>query len=230
MTGIFNIILMIAVAFLSIIPALFGIVAVPIYCLLVFFRASNRKANVEKKLLDTLMKNEEVLEKGIQLRPFAFLSRRKLIALTNSRIILISRRLMGGFTMKEFQWKDLEKVTISENILSSLCGSNLEFKSPQMNITIKGVGETASSIYSKAQAEEQAWEEKRRIRNLEEKRASAGGVIVHAPPTNLNNEASVNKKGTVTEEIEKAKKLLDSGAISDAEYQEIKSKILSSNF
>jgi hypothetical protein len=177
------------------------------------------------------MSGEDVLEKAVQLRPFAFFKRRMLVAITNSRVILISRGLFGGFSMKDFQWKDLQDAVISENVLPNLCGSNLTFNAQQKKIAIAGIPSgTAASIYSKAQAEEQAWEEKRRIRDLEEKRAVAGGVVVHSAPSKSDNETSVNNVVSVTVEIEKAKKLLDSGAISDAEFQEIKSKILSKYF
>jgi hypothetical protein len=45
-----------------------------------------------------------------------------------------------------------------------------------------------------------------------------------------NNESSSKYSISITEELEKAKKLLDSGAINDAEFQEVKSRILSKNF
>ena len=73
------------------------------------------------------------------------------------------------------------------------------------------------------QFEEQAWEEKRRIRTIEEVRAAAGGVVVNNAPAPSENKSGGNR---MLEEIQKAKELLDSGAVSDAEFQEMKSKIL----
>ena len=228
MAGVFNIFLMVCLAILSLFT--FGVLTV-VYWFFVFFKASDRIPKAEKKLTDTLMKDETVLDKGMQLRPFAFFSRRKLIAITNSRIILVSRGLLGGFTMQDFQWKDLKDATVSEYVLPSYCGSNLAFNASQKNISVSGSpSNTASSIYSKAQAEEQAWEEKHRIRGLEEKRAAAGGVIINSAPVNSNNETSNKNNSNVGEEMDKAKNLLESGAINDAEFQEIKSKILSKHF
>ena len=144
---------------------------------------------------------------------------------------MISRGLLGGFTMQDFQWKDLHDAKISENVLSNLCGSNLTFNAINQAISVPGVENVAAtSIYKKAQAEEQAWEEKRRIRGLEEKRAAAGGVIVNSGSPQSGFESTAKGTNSVTEEIEKAKKLLDSGAINDTEFQEIKSKILSKSF
>lgn len=76
-------------------------------------------------------------------------------------------------------------------------------------------------IYSHAQSEEHAWEEKRRVRALEESRAASGGVTFHS--------GTPSGGGAVTsmmDELVKAKALFDGDAISDAEYQEIKAKVL----
>jgi hypothetical protein len=231
MAGIINILVLIAIGIGAAI-SLVGIPLIPIYCLLVFYKSNLRTDKAEKKLMDTLMKDESLIAKGLQSRPFAFYARRKLIGITNSRIILIARGLLGGFTMQDFQWKDLHDAKLSENALPDICGSNLSFVALNQAILIPGVEtRSASDIYKRAQAEEQAWEEKRRVRGLEEMRAAAGGVTVHsAPGQQSTSEAPTKSSGSVTEELQKAKALLDAGAINDAEFQEIKSKILSKNF
>lgn len=231
MAGILNIIILAGIAIFSAV-SLFGIPLIPVYYFLVFHKSITRIEKAEKKLLETLMKDETLIAKGIQTRPFAFYSRRKVIGITNSRIILIARGLLGGFSMNDFQWKDLHDAQISENALPDLCGSNLSFTALNQIISIPGVeSKSASEIYKKAQSEEQAWEEKRRVRGLEELRAAAGGVTVHSSPNQqTQSETKSSSIGTVTEEIQKAKALLDAGAINDSEFQEIKSKILSKNF
>jgi len=230
MVGVFNI-FFIVILTIGCLVSFFGIPLIVIYWFAVFFGATKRIAKAEKKLEDTLMQGESLVTQGIQQRPFAFFSRRKLVGITNSRIIIISRGLLGGFTMQDLQWKDLHDAQISENVLSNLCGSNLSFNTINQVISVPGIeNSAATSIYQKAQAEEQAWEEKRRIRSLEEMRAAAGGVIVNPGSAQSGYGSSGNVSSSVTEEIEKAKKLLDSGAINDAEFQEIKSKILSKNF
>ncbi|MDB5690790.1 MAG: hypothetical protein JWL91_2666, partial [Sphingomonas bacterium] len=129
-----------------------------------------------------------------------------------------------------------QDATIEQNVLSHFCGSNLCFKHSNKGvgtINVDGVeDELASEIYGRAQAEEQAWEEKRRVRTMEEVRAAAGGVIVHtgssqsaAAPVVSTSKSSENP---MFDAIEKAKRLLDMGAINDAEYQEMKAKILAS--
>lgn len=203
------------------------LLAIPYY-FLVFHGADARAKKADEKMQSTLMKGESVTAKGLQRRPFALWSRRQMIAITSSRIVLVSRSLLGGFSMKDYQWKDLHDAKLAENVLPNFFGSHLSFetKGGSASITIDGLDSPiASQIYSHAQAQEQEWEEKNRIRSLEEKRAAAGGVVVHAG-AGSGGAAPAKDDNSVFEGLEKAKKLLDAGAISDAEYQEMKSKIL----
>lgn len=191
---------------------------------------SNREAKALEKLKSTLIKGEQLLFHGLQMRPFALQHRRQAIAATSSRIIQLSRNVFGGYDMKDYQWKDVVDVKLSENTIPAIAGSCLEFhlvpKTGSGPIVIDGIpSAVAASIYSHSQTEEQAWEEKRRIRELEEKRAASGGITLGATPRMA---ASHEGSGpSIADELEKAKKLLDSTAISDAEFEELKAKILS---
>ena len=105
--------------------------------------------------------------------------------------------------MRDYQWKDLKDAQISENVLPDICGSTLTFtffQSPW--IIVYPDFKTASEIYKVAQLQEQAWEEKRRIRIMEETRAQAGGISIGnaaAPsPTGLS---SSNDKSMSTSDI-----------------------------
>ena len=70
---------------------------------------------------------------------------------------------------------------------------------------------------------------------MEEQRAKAGGIIFgqNTSPVSSgmmsNDKQDSNSKIDVTDELLKLKKLLDEGVLSDAEFQEMKSKILSKN-
>jgi hypothetical protein len=76
----------------------------------------------------------------------------------------------------------------------------------------------AKRLYGICQQMEQEWREKRRIREMEEARARAGGVVVGAPA------AADDPVG----KLARAKEMLDKGLISEAEYDSLKAKILSS--
>ena len=146
--------------------------------------------------------------------------------ITSSRLIEINRARLGGFDMRDYQWKDLRDATMAENIIPNVFGAKLELisRAGARNITIDGLPSAiASTIYSHAQAQEQEWEEKNRIRDLEEKRASSGASVLNVG--GYGNQRQDD--GDMFVQLEKAKRLFDTGAISDAEYQELKAKMIS---
>ena len=203
-----------------------GLIAVAVWAALVFLGAEERAAKAQATLDSTLMTGEQVVARAIQHRVFALFRRRMVIAITGSRILTVQRGLFGGFKMADMQWKDLKDVRLEQNILDNLCGSNLAFDSLLLGhpgIAVDGVPtQAASAMYAKAQYEEQAWEEKRRVRGLEETRAASGGVSIGA----MGGVGGGAPTDRMVEEIKRAKELLDSGAVSDAEFQEMKAKIL----
>lgn len=200
------------------------------YWALVIRGVDARKAIAAEKLNSTLMTSEQKLGEAMQFRLCALWSRRLVVAATGSRVILISRPLLGGFTMKDYQWKDLHDANLSENVLPKLFGSRLSFAirrdgvgEVEARLVIDGIDQRlASQIYAAAQEQEQAWEEKRRVRTMEEARASSGGITLggYGATAGGANESALDG-------LERAKKLLDAGVISDVEFNEIKSKILS---
>ena len=244
MSGLFNIVLPIflwLIVFLSFSFSgyyggiILSVITLPIYYFLVFKDSKQRSRKAIEKLDGTLMKDERIIHKGIDKRPFALFSRRSVFAVTNSRIINLQRGLIGGYTMRDYQWKDLKDAKISENVLPDICGSTLTFTFSQFpSIMVYPDFKTASDIYKVAQLQEQAWEEKRRIREMEETRAQAGGISIGntalASPTGStsNNDKSMSTSD-IADELLKIKELLDKGILSDVEFQEMKSKILSRN-
>ncbi len=209
------------------------------YYYLVFRNQNERVKKANSKLMDYLIDGESIIVKGLDTRIFALFKRRQIFAVTNSRIIRLERGLLGGFDMLDYQWKDLKDAQISENVFPSITGSTLKFtfhSSSGEPIEVYPEIEIASKAYRHSQQEEQAWEEKRRIRDMEEKRAESGGVFIGpgSNPMQSNNLANDNqnkqqRKVDIADELFKLKKLLDEGVLSDVEFQEMKSKILSRN-
>ncbi|MDZ4370391.1 MAG: SHOCT domain-containing protein [Phenylobacterium sp.] len=204
-----------------------GLVALAAWAGLVFLGADSRATKAQAMLDSVLMPGETTSARALQHRVFALFRRRLLVAITGSRILLIRRGLLGGFQMTDMQWKDLKDVRLDQNVLDRLCGSNLVFESlepGQPAIAVDGApSAAASAMYAKGQYEEQAWEEKRRVRDLEETRAASGGVTIGAGDGAGSGSGAADR---MVDEIRKAKDLLDAGAISDAEFQEMKAKIL----
>ena len=248
MKGIFNILWLIFYSILLfiifiIIGKLIGNTSLGIFLFLFtlffyyYFVFRNSEKRIEKifiNLRDILMNDESILVEGIDKRIFALFNRRQAFAITSSRIIKLERPLLGGYKMLDFQWKDLKDAQISENVFSFVCGSTLSFESEDLKLILYPDSEISSKAYKLAQQQEQAWEEKRRIRGMEEKRAEAGGIIIgqsnnqpssiSKSPQGKDNEYSTEQ---ISEELLKLKDLLDKGILSDAEFQEMKSKILS---
>ncbi|MCA1653923.1 MAG: SHOCT domain-containing protein [Sphingomicrobium sp.] len=231
---------------LIIITAGMAIIPFALWLFFVFSGSEKRLATASERVEQTLMPSERLLLGAVQLRPFALFTRRKALGITESRIIVISRGLLGGFTMQDIQWKDLQDAEISENVLPNLCGSSLSFAfskhdfgsrpnkqrgasagaSGMSALIVGGLPcEEARTIYSNAQGQEQAWEEKRRVRAIEETRAAAGGVYLNTG-ANSHGEMPVKEAQSIVEQLNGLKKLLDSGAITDVEFNEMKSKII----
>jgi hypothetical protein len=94
-------------------------------------------------------------------------------------------------------------------------------------VELKGLRKLqAQSVYRICQAQDQAWREKRRVRELEELRARSGGIQVTA-----GSPLSAGAAGDVDDAVrrlQEAKRLLDARLITDAEYEAIKAKIVAS--
>lgn len=86
------------------------------YCWMVFAGSPARAEKAQTKLQGALIKGETVVTTGIQMRVHALFSRRELIAITSSRLIQIRRSILGGFNMKDYQWKDLRDVQLTHTV------------------------------------------------------------------------------------------------------------------
>ena len=84
--------------------------------------------------------------------------------------------------------------------------------------------EQAEKIYRFAQAQDQSWREKRRIRELEELRAKSGGVIIG---NSLGAQQTGNSSEDAASKLEQAKQMLEKKLITDSEYESIKARIIS---
>jgi hypothetical protein len=139
----------------------------------------------------------------------------------------MSRGLIGGFTPIDIRWQDIKTAHIRAGIFASslkvtaLTQPDLASGGAVRTFEFTGLRkDEAQDIYRICQAQEQAWREKRRLRELEELRAKSGGF-----------QGSLGSSTTVateepTERLRKAKTLLDQGLISDSEYETIKARVI----
>ena len=182
--------------------------------------------------LNSVLTSTETLEAwAIQRRIFALRRRRLLVAATSGRFLALERGFLGGFTLTDIRWQDLKEVRIEVGVVGA-CLTLAAFASPDLasasgqtkSFVYDGLRkDQAEALYRIAQGHDQAWREKRRVRDLEELRARAGGIQVG----NLAGAAPDAAAGDATERLQRAKAMLDARLISDSEYEALKAKIIS---
>jgi hypothetical protein len=198
--------------------------------------AALEETDAERPLADlrsVLIPGETLEAWAIQRRIFALTHRRLLIAATSGRLVILVRKLLGGFDVSTIRWQDLEEVTLHVAVISAdlalRAGKATDLASlgaqGSQRVEFQGLRkEQAQAVYRICQAQDQAWREKRRVRELEELRARSGGIQV------LSSAAapSAGAESDAVRRLREAKQLLDAKLITDAEYEAIKAKIVSS--
>jgi len=236
MRGLVNIFLLILMLLALLVVTASSLVAgllIPLYFIMVFVGASKREAKVRTKIEAMLLPGETIVASIIEYRAMALFRRRISLVITTSRMISVRRKILGGYRMTDRQWKDLGNAQMDENIFPALFGTALSLSFLEPAGGSMGVGggspDDAAKIYKFSQSQEQAWEEKRRIRGMEENRSIAG-INLGGLFQSAASAPDAATADAIANEINSAKALLASGIISDAEFQEIKSKILSRRF
>jgi len=196
----------------------------------------NEDENVIKAyehLKSVLVTGETVDAWAVQRRLFALTHRRIFIAATTGRFIVIKRGLLGGFEMTEFRWQDLGDLKLKVGIfgaditLKQFVSTDLAMNKDSASLLIyTGLRkEDTQKIYRLAQAQDQSWREKRRIRELEELRAKSGGVNIGNSPVGLQQTSNASEDLLIR--LQKAKEMLENKLITDSEFESIKAKIIS---
>ena len=170
-----------------------------------------------------LTPNEELLYIALQNATAMSIKKDSVVATTN-RVIIYQPSLLGRVDFTDFLWQDVANARIRQGMLST------EFSAETTDgrsVVVGGLDkDQAKRLYGICQQMEQEWREKRRIRQMEEERARAGGVQLHVP-TSGTGTATPAAEDPV-EKLAKAKKMLDQQLISEAEYDTLKAKILAS--
>lgn len=184
--------------------------------------------------LHSAMIAEETLEAwSAQRRIFALSHRRVLIAATSGRFIALARRLFSGYDMTDLRWQDLHDARLRMGML----GADLTLNASGMSDLVEGgsvprtltylgfAKEQTAEVYRFCQEHEQAWREKRRVRELEEMRAQSGGVQIGST-TGGAGMIGAAAGGDPVARLQQAKQMLDAKLISDSEYEALKAKII----
>lgn len=182
-----------------------------------------------QSLQATLIPGETLEAVAVQRRVYALRHRRQLLAATSGRLICIQRGLLGGYQVIDRRWQDLEGVHLKVGVLAAdlnvQVGASTDLagdgSGAAQRLEFTGLRKDgAQAVYRICQAQDQAWREKRRVRELEELRARSGGM-------QLNTAASQATGADAVARLQQAKALLEARLISDSEYESIKAKIVS---
>ncbi len=186
--------------------------------------------------LRSLLVPGETLEAwAVQRRLFALGRRRVIVGATSGRLILMQRGLIAGFVPQDVRWQDVKDARLNvgvfaaDLILGAAQGGDLAVAS-QGTRTIMVTGlrkDQAAAVYRICQAQEQAWREKRRIREIEEIRARSGGIAIGRSAVASESVSAGPDGGDPAERLQRAKEMLEKGLITDSEYESIKAKIVS---
>jgi len=185
-------------------------------------------------LLELLVPGETLEAHAIQRRVFALDHRRLIVAATTGRFIALTRHILGGFTSADVRWQDLHDANLREGtfgadltITAAAAGDLASADTPGRSVTYQGLQkEAARRVYRVCQEQEQAWREKRRVRDLDEMRAKSGGIQLGSTAAGTASQSADSSPETPAARLLRAKEMLDSGLITDAEYESIKARIV----
>jgi hypothetical protein len=184
------------------------------------------------QLRAVLIAGETLEAFAIQRRIMALTHRRLLLAATSGRLVVLTRKLLGGFDVTTIRWQDLEEVTLHVGVISADLAVRAGRATDLASLGTQGSQgavfaglrkDQAQAVYRICQSQDQAWREKRRVRELEELRARSGGIQVSSAPLM----GASGAEGDAVRRLQEAKQLLDAKLITDAEYEAIKAKIVS---
>jgi hypothetical protein len=181
-----------------------------------------------------LVPGESIEAYAVQRRLFALTHRRVVVCATSGRFISLSRGVFGGFVPYDVRWQDLDDASIDAGVfgasltINSLASDDLPTRGTAgRTVRIGGLRkEQAQQVYTRCQAQEQAWREKRRVRDLDELRAQSGGVNIGGGALGGAAANLVNAGGDPGKRLRNAKEMLDDGLITDAEYESIKARVV----
>ncbi|MBC8034644.1 MAG: PH domain-containing protein [Chitinophagaceae bacterium] len=184
---------------------------------------------IAERLSGILMAGEDAVYIAVQKMPAVTISP-DCVALTSKRVIFFRPKHLGlSMEFQDYLWKDLSASHLKEEIFGAVFSVT----------TIYGVTDKvdylpkaqARKLYTIAQEQEEIQREWRRERDLEEKRAAAGGVTVTSGPgpAQPGQETPVVPRPAAIDPLEtlqKLKALLDNGLISQNDYDQKKAEIL----
>lgn len=173
-----------------------------------------------KKLNELLTRDEKIEYIAVQKKPVNISP--DSVALTNKRIIFCKPKNLGlAMNFQDFLWKDIADCHMNEGLMGATF-TVMTIKKYRYSVDYLPKSQ-ARLLYRYAQEREEEMSEYRRQRELENARASAGGVVVQSSDRNDKSEKPVEDP---MQSLKKLKDLLENELISQSEFDEKKAEIL----
>lgn len=169
-----------------------------------------------------LTTGETVIYVAVQKKPVVNLAP-ECVVLTNRRFIVYRAKLLGQVSFEDHPWRDLQDVKLGENFL----GATLTF------VRVSGAAVVvdhlpkaqARRLYAHAQEMEERVREERRERELEDKRAAAGGVVLSGL-TGGGAAAPATPASDPVQRLKTLKEMHDAGLITAGEFEAKRAEII----
>ncbi len=178
------------------------------------------------RVKEILTSGEEILYIAVQKKPLVNVSPGSAV-LTDKRFIVYQPNLFGGAHFADYIWRDLRDARLTEG----MAGSILTMQTVQgLLLTISYLPKAqARRLYSFAQQMEENVREERRSRDLEDKRAAAGGIVLQngLPTVQSTSVPAQASSEDPMQKLKTLKQIFDSGLITAEEYDAKKGDILS---
>lgn len=181
-------------------------------------------AKIYEKLSQLLTKGEEPLYIAVQ-KPVTLDLTPEIMVMTNRRFMHYTPDLFGRAKFIDYIWRDMKSVEMEENVWrATITIKVINGETIRVDNLVK---EQARRLYAIAQQMEENVREELRIREMEEKRAAAGGVILHggAVPS-LSSAGTAAPAEEPLQALSKLKQLMEAGLITPDEYETKKKEIL----
>ena len=180
-------------------------------------------ARIYEKLSQLLTKGEEPLYIAVQ-KPIVPDLTPEIMVMTNRRLMHYQPDLFGRAKFIDYIWRDMRTVEMEENVWRATI--TIEIINGDKIRVDNLVKEQARRLYSIAQQMEENVREELRLREMEEKRAAAGGVILGGL-SSVSSGTSASPTEEPVQALSKLKQLMEAGLITPAEYEAKKKEILS---
>ncbi len=180
-------------------------------------------ARIYEKLSQLLTKGEEPLYIAVQ-KPIVPDLTPEIMVMTNRRLMHYQPDLFGRAKFIDYIWRDMRSVEMEENVWRATI--TIEVINGDKIRVDNLVKEQARRLYSIAQQMEENVREELRLREMEEKRAAAGGVILGGLGSYSSGSSAVPSEEPV-QALSKLKQLMEAGLVTPAEYEAKKKEILS---